>query len=119
VYVLQIVVSPFILFLLAIVLSVLLRYTDSYYPFKLFTNTEIKVKEQPFYCCSTFHSHPSVFISIDLNPIGVVIINVFPSSIKLNSASICDVALKECNIIDMSVKQTMDKFVVVGILNYQ
>ena len=33
VYVLQIVVCPFVLFLLAIVLSVLLRYTDSDYPF--------------------------------------------------------------------------------------
>ena len=32
-YVLLIVVCPFVLFLLAIVLSVLLRYTDSDYPF--------------------------------------------------------------------------------------
>jgi hypothetical protein len=30
------VVCPFVLFLLAIVLSVLLRYTDSYYPFGIF-----------------------------------------------------------------------------------
>ena len=36
VYVLQIVVCPFVLFLLAIVLSVLLRYTDSDYPFGIF-----------------------------------------------------------------------------------
>jgi len=35
-YVLQIVVCPFVLFLLAIVLSVLLRYTDSDYPFGIF-----------------------------------------------------------------------------------
>jgi hypothetical protein len=32
-YVLEIVVCPFVLFVLAIVLSVLLRYTDSDYPF--------------------------------------------------------------------------------------
>ena len=36
VYVLQIVVCPFVLFLLAIVLSVLLRYTDSDCPFDIF-----------------------------------------------------------------------------------
>ena len=36
VYVLQIVVCPFLLFLFAIVLSVLLRYTDSDYPFGIF-----------------------------------------------------------------------------------
>ena len=36
VYVLQIVVCPFVLFLLAFVLSVLLRYTDSDYPFGIF-----------------------------------------------------------------------------------
>ena len=36
VYVLQIVVCPFVLFLLAIVLSVLLRYTDSDYLFGIF-----------------------------------------------------------------------------------
>ena len=36
VYVLQIVVCPFVLFLLAIVLSVLLRYTGSDYPFGIF-----------------------------------------------------------------------------------
>ena len=35
-YVLQIVVYPFVLFLLTIVLSVLLRYTDSNYPFGIF-----------------------------------------------------------------------------------
>ena len=35
-YVLLIVVCPFALFLLAIVLSVLLRYTDSDYPFGIF-----------------------------------------------------------------------------------
>ena len=35
-YVLQIVVCPFVLFLSAIVLSVLLRYTDSDYPFGFF-----------------------------------------------------------------------------------
>jgi hypothetical protein len=35
-YVLLIVVCPFVLFLLAIVLSVLLRYTDSEYPFDIF-----------------------------------------------------------------------------------
>ena len=35
-YVLQILVCPFVLFLLAIVLSVLLRYTDSDYPFGIF-----------------------------------------------------------------------------------
>ena len=35
-YVLQIVVCPFVLFLSAIVLSVLLRYTDSDYPFGIF-----------------------------------------------------------------------------------
>ena len=35
-YFLQIVVCPFVLFLLAIVLSVLLRYTDSDYPFGIF-----------------------------------------------------------------------------------
>jgi hypothetical protein len=35
-YVLLIVVCPFVLFLLAIVLSVLLRYTDSDYPFGIF-----------------------------------------------------------------------------------
>ena len=34
--VLQMVVCPFVLFLLAIVLSVLLRYTDSVYPFGIF-----------------------------------------------------------------------------------
>jgi len=36
VYVLEIVVCPFVLFLLPIVLSVLLRYTDSDYPFGIF-----------------------------------------------------------------------------------
>ena len=36
IYVLQIVVWPFVLFLLVIVLSVLLRYTDSDYPFGIF-----------------------------------------------------------------------------------
>ena len=36
VYVLLIVVCPFVLFLLPIVLSVLLRYTDSDYPFDIF-----------------------------------------------------------------------------------
>ena len=35
-YVLLIVVCPLVLFLLAIVLSVLLRYTDSDYPFGIF-----------------------------------------------------------------------------------
>jgi len=35
-YVLSIVVCPFVYFLLAIVLSVLLRYTDSDYPFGIF-----------------------------------------------------------------------------------
>ena len=35
-YVLLIVVCPFVLFLLAIVLSVLLRYTDSDWPFDIF-----------------------------------------------------------------------------------
>jgi len=35
-YVLLIVVCPFVLFLLAIVLSILLRYTDSVYPFGIF-----------------------------------------------------------------------------------
>jgi len=35
-YVLLIVVCPFVLFLLAIVLSVLLRYTDSECPFGIF-----------------------------------------------------------------------------------
>ena len=35
-YVLQIVVCPFVYFLLVIVLSVLLRYTDSDYPFDIF-----------------------------------------------------------------------------------
>ena len=35
-YVLQIIVCPFVLFLLAIVLSVLLRFTDSDYPFGIF-----------------------------------------------------------------------------------
>ena len=35
-YVLLIVVCPFVLFLLAIVLAVLLRYTDSDYPFGIF-----------------------------------------------------------------------------------
>ena len=35
-YALLIVVCPFVLFLLAIVLSVLLRYTDSNYPFGIF-----------------------------------------------------------------------------------
>jgi hypothetical protein len=35
-YVLQIFVCPFVLFLLAIILSVLLRYTDSDYPFGIF-----------------------------------------------------------------------------------
>ena len=36
VYVLEIVVCPFVLFRLAIVLSVLLQYTDSDYPFGIF-----------------------------------------------------------------------------------
>jgi len=36
VYVLQIVVFPFVLFLLAIVLSVLLRFRDADYPFGIF-----------------------------------------------------------------------------------
>jgi hypothetical protein len=36
VYVLLIVVSPFVLFILAIVLSVLLQFTDSDYPFCFF-----------------------------------------------------------------------------------
>ena len=36
IYVLWIVVCPFVLFLLVIVLSVLLRYTDSDYPFGIF-----------------------------------------------------------------------------------
>ena len=36
VYRLQIVVCPFVLFLLAIVLSILLRFTDSNYPFGVF-----------------------------------------------------------------------------------
>ena len=35
-YVLQIVVSPFVPFILVIVLSVLLRFTDSYYPYGIF-----------------------------------------------------------------------------------
>jgi hypothetical protein len=35
-YVLLIVVCPFVLFILVIVLSVLLRYTDSDYPFGIF-----------------------------------------------------------------------------------
>jgi len=38
-YVLWIVVCPFVLFLLAIVLSVLLPYTDSDYPFGIFKLT--------------------------------------------------------------------------------
>jgi len=44
-YVLLIVVCPFVLFILAIVLSVFLRYTDSDYPFgvfKLFLVASIK-----------------------------------------------------------------------------
>ena len=36
VYLLYIVVCPFVLFLLSIVLSVLLRYTDSDYPFGIY-----------------------------------------------------------------------------------
>ena len=36
VYVLQIVVCPYVLFLLAIVLSVLFRYSNSDYPFGIF-----------------------------------------------------------------------------------
>ena len=36
VYVLQIVVCHFVIFLLAVALSVLLRYKDSYYPFGIF-----------------------------------------------------------------------------------
>ena len=49
-YVLWIVVCPFILFLLAIVLSVLLRLTDSDYPFGIFklflSKNDILVEEQ-------------------------------------------------------------------------
>jgi hypothetical protein len=37
-YVLQIVVCPFVFFLLAIVMSVLLRYTDSDYPFGILSS---------------------------------------------------------------------------------
>jgi hypothetical protein len=35
-YALKVVVCPFVLFLLAIVLSVFIRYTDSDYPFGIF-----------------------------------------------------------------------------------
>ena len=45
-----------------------------------FTYTEMKVKEQFFYCYSTFHSHHSVFIWIDLNRIGVVMVSVLITS---------------------------------------
>ena len=45
-----------------------------------FTYTEIKVKEQLCYCCSIFHSHHSVFIWIDLNRIGVVMVSVLITS---------------------------------------
>jgi len=41
-YVLLIVVCPFVLFLLAIVLSVLLRYKDSDCPFGIFKNSSLK-----------------------------------------------------------------------------
>ena len=47
-YVLQIVVCPFVLFLLAIVLSVLLRHTDSDCPFgifKLFLNVKYNLQQ--------------------------------------------------------------------------
>ena len=49
VYVLQIVVCPFVLFLLAIVLSVLLRFTDSDYLFGIFKLFLI-VSEIIFFC---------------------------------------------------------------------
>jgi hypothetical protein len=44
-YVLLIVVCPFVLFLLAIVLSVLLRYTDSDCPFGIFKLFSISAEE--------------------------------------------------------------------------
>jgi hypothetical protein len=58
-HVLLIVVCPFVLFLLAIVLSVLLRYTDSDCPFgifKLFLNTKQKFKKIFFFItkCNTY-----------------------------------------------------------------
>jgi hypothetical protein len=51
-YVLWIVVSPFVLFLLAIVLSVLLRCTDYDYPFsifKLFLKLSLTIPETTTY----------------------------------------------------------------------
>ena len=30
---------------------------------KLYTLTQVKAKEQHFYCCSTFHNHSRVFIN--------------------------------------------------------
>ena len=46
---LEIVVCPFVLFLLAIVLSVLLRYTDSGYPFGIFKLLPIVVCPSSMY----------------------------------------------------------------------
>jgi hypothetical protein len=45
-----------------------------------YTYTEIEVKEQLFYCPSTFHSHHIVFIWIDLNRFGVVMVSVLITS---------------------------------------
>ena len=57
-YILYIVVCPFVLFLLAIVLSVLLRYTDSDYPFsifKLFVQKRRKTKQKHNTICVEHH----------------------------------------------------------------
>jgi len=47
-YVLYIVVCPFVLFLLAIVLSVFLRFTDSDYPFGIFKLFSLKISNTCF-----------------------------------------------------------------------
>ena len=48
VYVLEIVVGPFLLFLLAILFSVPLRYTDSDYPYGIFKLFFKRSKQKPY-----------------------------------------------------------------------
>ena len=66
VYILQIVVCPFVLFLLATVLSVLLRFTDSEYPFGIF-----KLFFLPYYKCKA----TSIIVNAYTTPIATKIVN--------------------------------------------
>ena len=82
-YVLYIVVCPFVLFLLAIVLSVDLRYTDSAYPFgifKLFLYSKINSKKlmTRFLTNTLISLYDSNILILKLLEISVM--NLYPKS---------------------------------------